>query len=903
MCTPQKKTITPEIVVAYTQCPRKAYLLLYTSEQGIPNNYIQFLTRKKNAVRQQYLTSLQTSEDVTFNSAGSQPFHHSYVVNARLCVQQFVISQNLLQQVAGTSCWGAYQYEPIIFGEQRKITASDRIETLFVGYVIGLIQQIRPTYGYIVGIDGRKHRVSLNTHEKHLVPVLDILQQWVKEVPPVEPELLLTKHCAYCRFESACTAQAKQDDHLSLLDGISTSEMLKKYEKKGIFTVKQLSYLYRPRKRKKRSRKTLRHSVELQALALRTHKIYVQELPKLSRQSTEIFLDIEGIPEENRYYLIGLLVCSEESQQYIPFWCDTLHDENVMWERFCKKLQDYPRTPIYHYGNYDFKAIERLADRYDAGHIPFKNQFINVNTSIYGKVYFPVNSNKLKEIGQYLGSSWTSPHASGLQSLVWRYLWEDTQESAYRKHLLIYNREDCEALYHLVEKLSTIQQSSETLSEIDFAQEPKRYSTDVGEQMHHEFRDILEFAHANYDHKKIHFREKSSPKKTFGKSQRSSQQYAKIGKHVTRQVAVPPRPFCPHCQQSSLTPTELPVEQVSIDLVVTKNGIRKTVTKRVSVKGMCKVCGRYYLPDGMRAWGRPHVYGHGMKAWVVYQRVGLRMPYNAILELLDEQFNHHVSKGSVVSFLKELGQYYASTEQMMLRALLTSPVIHVDETPVNIRGVLHYVWVFTNGRYVVLKYTETREATIVHDVLKTYQGVLISDFYPGYDAVPCSQQKCWVHLIRDLNEDLWRSPFDIEYEAFVKDVRDLIVPIMKTIQKYGLKKRHFNKFRKPVEQFYERVIDGQYYRSELVPKYQKRFRRYRQSLFVFLDDDGIPWHNNCAENALRHITIQEKISGYFHKTAIKEYLVLLSIRQTCRFFGVSFFKFLYSSETNIEWFG
>lgn len=198
---------------------------------------------------------------------------------------------------------------------------------------------------------------------------------------------------------------------------------------------------------------------------------------------------------------------------------------------------------------------------------------------------------------------------------------------------------------------------------------------------------------------------------------------------------------------------------------------------------------------------------------------------------------------------------------------------------------------------------ETREAAIVHDLLKAYKGVLISDFYPGYDAVPCMQQKCWVHLIRDLNDDLWKSPFDVEYEAFVRDVRDLIVPIMKTMQKYGLKKRHFNKFRKPVNQFYELVITGRYYHSELVLKYQKRFQRYRQSLFVFLEDDSIPWHNNCAENALRHITVQEKISGYFHKTAIEEYLVLLSIRQTCRFFGVSFFKFLYSSETNIEWFG
>jgi hypothetical protein len=47
MTTPQKKTITPEIVIAYTQCPHKAFLLLNASDHGAPNDYIQLFTRKK----------------------------------------------------------------------------------------------------------------------------------------------------------------------------------------------------------------------------------------------------------------------------------------------------------------------------------------------------------------------------------------------------------------------------------------------------------------------------------------------------------------------------------------------------------------------------------------------------------------------------------------------------------------------------------------------------------------------------------------------------------------------------------------------------------------------------------------------------------------------------------------
>ena len=146
------------------------------------------------------------------------------------------------------------------------------------------------------------------------------------------------------------------------------------------------------------------------------------------------------------------------------------------------------------------------------------------------------------------------------------------------------------------------------------------------------------------------------------------------------------------------------------------------------------------------------------------------------------------------------------------------------------------------------------------------------------------------------------APFDVELETFILAVRNLIVPIMEAIQKYGLKKRHLHKFQKQVAIFYAKVILDHPYHSELALKYQLRFIRYRESLFTFLEQDGIPWENNTAERALRHLTVQEKISGTFSKTTTEDYLCLLGVRQTCRFQGKSFFKFLFSGETDLDTF-
>jgi hypothetical protein len=185
-------------------------------------------------------------------------------------------------------------------------------------------------------------------------------------------------------------------------------------------------------------------------------------------------------------------------------------------------------------------------------------------------------------------------------------------------------------------------------------------------------------------------------------------------------------------------------------------------------------------------------------------------------------------------------------------------------------------------------------------MLMGYGGVLISDFYGGYDAVACRQQKCLVHLIRDLNEDLWKNPFNREYELFVGAVRDLLVPIFRDIDEYGLRKRNLHKHCKAVDRFYRTTIARGQSECEIVEKYKKRFTRYRDSMLRFLDEDGLPWNNNTAERAIRHLAIQRKISCSFSESGADEYLRLLGISQSCRFQGKSFLRFLLSGEKNVD---
>ena len=877
--------------------------------QGEPHEYVRILERQQGENHERYLTLKQKHADVQPYTAETLRNGSAVLLNAYLQADGLAAVCDALIRVEGQATRGQYRYEPTMCVGTHSISKEQKLALAFTGYVLGRLQHTPPMAGRLIAMDGTSHTVTLDRSAKDLMPLLEPVQAWTMGASPEPPPIVLNKHCPLCPFQHACHTQAEQEDNLSLLDGV-TARVMRQYAKKGIFTVKQFSFLFKPRKRKKRSRTSppVTHKLELQALAIRENKIYLEDPPTVSRQPVELFVDIEGVPDRHAYYLIGVLVCQADTTTPYAFWADTAHEERHIWQQFVDIVQQYPEAPIYHYGSYEPRALATLAKRYQTDSEPLTTRLVNVNRYIYGKVYFPVRSNGLKEIGHFIGATWTSPHASGLQSLVWRHHWEQTQNATYQEVLVTYNREDCQALKLLVDELAKMQYCADTTSTVHYTNQHKRQISEAGQEVHCQFKEILKFAHFGYDEKKISFRRtsdegnKSDKVEMYRKrAEKQRQMLLDIRRRAREIVSISADEMCPKCGYKPLKETTTISKRYIIDLVETRSGLKKTIKQYAGMHGYCQRCHRSYAPEQIRQYQKNTMYGYGLGAWVVYQRVALRLPYESIIELLLEQFHEKISISQPIRFLNQYAEYYAETEKSIIESLLRCPYVHADETKVNIKGHSWYVWVFTNEKYVIFKLTETREATIAHKLLHKYQGILVSDFYPGYDSVECKQQKCWVHLIRDLNDDLQANPMDREYEGFVSEVRNLIVPIMEAVQKHGLKSRYLNKFEKQVDIFYQSVIVDKKSKSDVVLTYQKRFLRYKNSLFTFLTGDGIPWHNNTAERAIRPFAIQRDISkSPFNDSATRDYLTLLSIRQTCRFQGKSFFKFLFSRETDLE---
>jgi len=193
-----------------------------------------------------------------------------------------------------------------------------------------------------------------------------------------------------------------------------------------------------------------------------------------------------------------------------------------------------------------------------------------------------------------------------------------------------------------------------------------------------------------------------------------------------------------------------------------------------------------------------------------------------------------------------------------------------------------------------------RNAGFLHDLLRGFRGVIVSDFFSGYDSLKCAQQKCLVHLMRDFNDDLLADPLDQELKELGYRFGRVLQAIIATVDRFGLKAPHLKRHKPEVSQLLAAIEPGAT-DSEAVRKLKKRITKYRRNLFTFLDYDGIPWNNNNAEHAVKHFAKYRRLAnGRFTEHGLRDYLKLLSVYETCKYKGVSFLEFLLSKERDID---
>ena len=214
-----------------------------------------------------------------------------------------------------------------------------------------------------------------------------------------------------------------------------------------------------------------------------------------------------------------------------------------------------------------------------------------------------------------------------------------------------------------------------------------------------------------------------------------------------------------------------------------------------------------------------------------YQIIELSIPQITVARSFNRLFGFDLSHSTLNNCKVRIGRYYTETKMMILESIVSGNLVHADETRANIKGTTGFVWVLTTMREVVYVLADSREGEIIQKLLSGFKGVVVSDFYTAYDSLGCPQQRCLIHLMRDLNDEVLGNPFDEQLKQVVTSFANVLKPMIETVDRRGLKKYFLKKHLKAVERFYLSLEQSDY-QSEAALKCKERFERNRGKLFT-----------------------------------------------------------------------
>src|SRR5262249_50074417 len=102
----------------------------------------------------------------------------------------------------------------------------------------------------------------------------------------------------------------------------------------------------------------------LRALAIRENRIHTVDLSELECEGTPVYLDVEGLPDRNFFYLIGVRVRTPEGTVQHTFWANDEDDEKRIWKEILALLTRIPNAHIISYGSYETVFLKRMRERY-----------------------------------------------------------------------------------------------------------------------------------------------------------------------------------------------------------------------------------------------------------------------------------------------------------------------------------------------------------------------------------------------------------------------------------------------------------------------------------------------------------------------------------------------------------
>jgi len=291
------------------------------------------------------------------------------------------------------------------------------------------------------------------------------------------------------------------------------------------------------------------------------------------------------------------------------------------------------------------------------------------------------------------------------------------------------------------------------------------------------------------------------------------------------------------------------------------------VVEHVAERRRCQ-CGHVSSGAFPAGIGAPTQYGPGVRALGVYLCVFQHLPYDRGAQTLADVAGAAVSTGTLMTWVTAAAAGLCDFDERLRELLTAAPVAHFDETGARIAGRLG--WVHSASTEKLTRYTaharRGSEAIDAADVLPGFEGVAVHDGWAPYRNYPgCEHGLCNIHHLRELQAAAEAGhTWPVAMSCLLLDTKDAVA----RSRAVGAACLDFDVFDDLAASFTTIIAMGHDEHPPIAAgKRSKahnlllRLERYEADVLRFAHDFRVPFGNNQAEQDIRMVKLQQKISG------------------------------------------
>ena len=353
---------------------------------------------------------------------------------------------------------------------------------------------------------------------------------------------------------------------------------------------------------------------------------------------------------------------------------------------------------------------------------------------------------------------------------------------------------------------------------------------------------------------------------------------------------------CPDCGSDVTLTYENPRIVQQVDIVPNPT----VISEHRGLGCWCEQCQKMHYAPIHEDVRRAGLVGPRLTALVAYLKGACHCSFSTIRKFLRDVAQIKISRGQLRNVCAKVSDSLDTAYEELLKLLPGQERVNVDETGHKDNGQRMWTWCFRTSLYTLFKIDRSRSSQVLVDVLGSeFNGVLGCDYFSAYRKYMGDfnvlVQFCLAHFIRDV-KFLVQHP-NSKNRAYGRRVLEAVRALFQVIHRR--ENMNAERFTRKLEQAGLELQKQATYRVPPIKEAQnlkRRFEKHGESYIRFITTPGIDPTNNVAEQAIRFVVIDRRVTQGSRSEAGQRWLERIwTVIATCTQQGRSVFEFLHTS--------